>query len=365
MVSMKQESEELSLELLPSPGVLPPLPSTPTPNPYIPSSYMECKHLITGDSNGNICEWDSNTGVNISQVTPRENSGIYSLCLISGESKGIIGGGESGSITVVDLREKESSIGEIGVHMGAITQVESIEEHYVVTASLDKSSCVIDLRRPEKKLCVLSTHTQAIYTVSYLGNGLLATGSKDKCIHLWDLAQPPPLKPFTTLSGHVAAVNYITPYSKRLQLPYMGGTGGTPLDTYTPDAYVPSLASTSSDGSIKLWEDCTCVQTLNVKTIVNNMCKVFDSFRGGIRTRILCSTKPNSMMILDVNDRNYMIKLNKHKGVVYAAYVLGNYVLSASADSTLIVWAVGNNDSSILDIIKNDHPIHSFIPINI
>lgn len=157
--------------------------------------------------------------------------------------------------------------------------------------------------------------------ISWSADGhLLATGGLDGYIRLWDMPSSGPARCIREIQAHPQSVDGLT---------------------FSPAG--DRLASTSDEGSVKLWETASgqLTQTLNGHT--DRMGRLAWSRDG----RVLASAgRDKTILLWDVEQGHYRAALQGHKGgITGLAFTPDGQTLLSTGESTVRVWEVASGQA--------------------
>ncbi|AFY48171.1 WD40 repeat-containing protein [Nostoc sp. PCC 7524] len=192
--------------------------------------------LATGNTNGNICIWQTANSQPILNCEGHQN--YVRAVIFSPDGQTLASGSDDQTVKLWDLRTGQC-LNTLEGHTSAVNSVAWSPDGQTLASGSDDQTVKLWTFPTGKYLHTLTEHTSAITSIAWSPDGqTLASGSDDQTVKLWDTNI---YQCFHSLQGH---------------------TGMVGLVAWSPDGCI--LASASADQTIKLWdiETSQCLKTL-------------------------------------------------------------------------------------------------------
>lgn len=243
-------------------------------------TYLYCmvvspdgRHIASGDHDGALLIWDSETGARKLYLTDAHSDIIRSVAFLPDGSR-IVTGSWDGTVKVWNTTSGELCLGPLMGHTGWVNSVAfSPDGTLIASASVDKMIRIWDAPDGKSRREPLVGHTDWVCCLAFTADGhYLATGSDDKTIRVWDTTRDfmqtssidteSGVWSITTspnsnllVSGHADGSLRLWGINngklESLCDPIFGHTDTVQSVAFSPDG--KSFASGSNDTSIKVW----------------------------------------------------------------------------------------------------------------
>jgi WD40 repeat protein len=196
--------------------------------------------LASGGGDGTIRLWDVNR--NIKNTSSREHFDLITALSVTSDGK-LASADARGTVRVCDAAGAIAPT-YLQAHTTTVEALCPLPDGRLASASLDQTIRVWDLNDYSETAC-FAGHERAVTALCILPDGRLASGAGDSTIRLWDVRRG-------IETGRLELGNY---YVDRLN-PDM--SNWVKAVFVLPDG---SLASTSSDHTVRLWDVTRCIET--------------------------------------------------------------------------------------------------------
>eukprot|EP01106_Pelomyxa_sp_JSP_P007152 TRINITY_DN2178_c0_g1_i1.p1 TRINITY_DN2178_c0_g1~~TRINITY_DN2178_c0_g1_i1.p1 ORF type:complete len:385 (+),score=87.84 TRINITY_DN2178_c0_g1_i1:122-1156(+) len=282
----------------------------------------------------------------------------------------IAAGSNSGTIALFDLETMRLTAKFSGAHSFPITKLLFSGSDTLISASVDKTIKVWDVPTGKQK-CVLAGHSGPVLCMDLSGNTLVS-GSSDNSVRVWDVRAG---NTVAELRGHNDAIRCLQlgpRSSKDAALVVLSGSDDKALKMWdlrknqftcimnehtqpvrcaffdTSKVYSGSL-----DKTIKVWDragKCRktlvghegAVSCLAVSDVVAAASPAAGGAAGnGGGARLVSGGGDNTVRMWDPHTGQCTAVLKAHEGPIVALAVLEDWIVSASSDKTVCIWANG------------------------
>lgn len=263
---------------------------------------------VSGSRDGTLRVWDVTTGKTL-RVIEGAKLGAYCLAA-SADGKRVIAGCKDGVVREFSLADGKI-IRELSGHRGWVRGVTYLAgEAGLLAGSADDGTVRVWSKDASKPIAVLEGHQGSVMSVASLphGKGLLSAG-RDGTVRLWDVASG---KCTRVMEGHLGWVESVIALGEH------------------------RAASAGRDGVIRVWnlETGSIAGKLDAGTWLTSLAAAPDG------KTLYAGDESRNVQVWDTSGGKRLRTLSGHQGVVtdVALSPDGSRLVSASADTTLLVW---------------------------
>jgi WD40 repeat protein/tRNA A-37 threonylcarbamoyl transferase component Bud32 len=277
--------------------------------------------LVSGSFDTTVKLWNLSTGKEI--ATLEGNAGSVHSVATSPDGRIVVSGNGDNTVKLWNLATGQ----EIRTLYGHSSSVESVaispDSKMLASGGFNGTIIVWEVSSG-REIATLNSHSSAVKSVAFSPNGkTLASGSEDNTIKIWNLASKQVIK---TLKGHSQPIRSVA---------------------ITRDGQ--TLASSSADATIKLWNLATGQETytfkghsFSVNSVAFSPISAVPSLSQGIGKTLASASSDNTIKLWDLSTKWELRTLKGHtREVTSVAFSPdGKSLASGSADGTINIWRV-------------------------
>jgi WD40 repeat protein len=264
-------------------------------------------HVVSGSTDGTLRVWDINASATV-RVIEGATLGAYAVA-VSPDGSRVAAGCKDGVVREFSLKDG-SQLRELKGHLGYIRSVAYTHDGARLFSSADDGSIrVWDMKAPESVARLEGHRGGVLATAISLDDKRLASGGRDGTVRLWDLTQPRLLH---TLKGHYSWVEAVA----------FAGDG-------------KHILSAGRDAQLLVWdaESGRLEREIELGGMASALATNANVVYVGVGANIAC---------LDLSTGKKMNELKGHEQAVNGLAISpdGKRLVSASGDTTLLVWSI-------------------------
>jgi len=162
-------------------------------------------HLISSDFEGVLTLWDVNTGQIVQDYEAHEKR-IWSVDFCPCDPYLAVSGSDDGKVKVWSTKQHAAAF-QLDIRVNVCSVAYSkVSAYTVAVGSADHTVRVYDLRRPMSPVNTFQGHSKAISYVDFISDHQVVSASTDSTLRMWDLTTNSLVRTFT---GHKNQRNFV------------------------------------------------------------------------------------------------------------------------------------------------------------